>query len=82
MICIDSSRVVGLCVWRIPEQSVARELYTNRQKYEDNSAAIKASKRSRYWNDPATDWLNVLPRGRSTTGSQNYHHLKVCYGML
>ena len=51
----------------------------NRQKYEDNSAAIKASKRSRYWNDPAVRLAKCASertryrRGhRTTTTTQRY----------
>ena len=36
---------------------------------EDNSAAIKASKRSRYWNDPAVRLAKCASeRGRGTAG--------------
>ena len=49
------------------------------QKYEDNSAAIKASKRSRYWNDPAVRLAKCASertryrRGhRTTTTTQRY----------
>ena len=31
----------------------SRSRAAKRQKYEDNSAAIKTSERNRYWNDPA-----------------------------
>ena len=49
------------------------------QKYEDNSAAIKASKRSRYWNDPAVRLAKCASertryrRGhKTTTTTQRY----------
>ena len=50
-----------------------------RQKYEDNSAAIKASERNRYWNDPAVRLAKRAAerkryrRGhRTTTTTQRY----------
>ena len=45
------------------QEDVEENRAAKRQKYEDNSDAIKASERNRYWNDPLSDWLNVLPRG-------------------
>ena len=41
-----------------------------RQKYEDNSAAIKASERNRYWNDTLSDWLKVA--AERTRYQRNY----------
>ena len=35
------------------QEDVEENRASKRQKYKDNSAAIKASERNRYWNDPA-----------------------------
>ncbi|KAL5499472.1 hypothetical protein EMCRGX_G010898 [Ephydatia muelleri] len=53
------------------KQSAKRQRYQEENlaaKRQDNSAAIKASERNRYWNDPAVRLLNVLPRGRGIAG--------------
>ena len=51
-------------LYRIDRPRYQEDLEENRaakrQKYEDNSAAIKASERSRYWNDP--DALQLAKR--------------------
>eukprot|EP00731_Ephydatia_muelleri_P035757 Em0157g2a len=61
------SRKEGLCT----RQLQGRFRKKASQKYEDNSAAIKASERHRYWNDPAVRLANVLPRGAVSQGSPN-----------
>ena len=56
----------------------------NRQKYEDNSAAIKASKRSRYWNDPDVRLAKCAsertryPRGHRTTTTTQWYVMACC----
>ena len=66
------------------KQSAKRQRYQEENraaKRQDNSAAIKASERNRM--TPLSDWLNVLPRGRSIAGVTELHyHPKVCHGML
>ena len=48
-----------------------------------NSAAIKASERNRYWNDPAVRLAKRAARGSVIAGVTELHyHPKVCHGML
>ena len=63
----------------IESKHVEENRAAKRQKYEDNSAAIKASERNRYWNDPAVRLAKRAAerkryrRGhRTTTTTQRY----------
>ena len=63
----------------IKRTSIEENRAVKRQKYEYNSAAIKASERNRYWNDPAVQLAKRAAertqyrRGhRTTTTTQRY----------
>eukprot|EP00731_Ephydatia_muelleri_P033385 Em0028g60a len=56
---------------RRPLYAIEENRAAKRQKYEDNSAAIKASERNRYWNDPA---VRLAKRAAGIAGVTELYH--------